>query len=87
MVPVNDEAPPDGCPAGPLVRRSGGEGNRTPGLNSAIVALYQLSYTPVGRVGSVAEVPWFPTSADQAARNQSSPYACTPWYRFNCTSL
>jgi integrase len=27
----------------------GGEGNRTPGLNSAIVALYQLSYTPAGR--------------------------------------
>src|SRR6266540_419074 len=26
----------------------GGEGNRTPGLNSAIVALCQLSYTPAG---------------------------------------
>jgi hypothetical protein len=26
----------------------GGAGNRTPGLNSAIVALYQLSYTPAG---------------------------------------
>ncbi len=24
----------------------GAEGNRTPGLNSAIVALYQLSYSP-----------------------------------------
>ena len=29
--------------------RSGAEGNRTPDLNSAIVALYQLSYSPVGR--------------------------------------
>ncbi len=28
----------------------GGEGNRTPGLNSAIVALCQLSYTPVGEI-------------------------------------
>ena len=27
----------------------GAEGNRTPGLNSAIVALYQLSYSPVAR--------------------------------------
>jgi hypothetical protein len=27
--------------------RSGAEGNRTPDLNSAIVALYQLSYSPV----------------------------------------
>ncbi len=27
--------------------RSGAEGNRTPGLHSAIVALYQLSYSPV----------------------------------------
>ena len=28
--------------------RSGAEGNRTPGLDSAIVALYQLSYSPAG---------------------------------------
>ncbi|MEY3031448.1 MAG: hypothetical protein RL058_1811 [Actinomycetota bacterium] len=28
--------------------RSGAEGNRTPGLDSAIVALYQLSYSPEG---------------------------------------
>ena len=28
--------------------RSGAEGNRTPGLDSAIVALYQLSYSPNG---------------------------------------
>ena len=43
--------------------RSGAEGNRTPDLNSAIVALYQLSYSPVatrqcspaeGRVGPIA---------------------------------
>ena len=27
-------------------RPSGAEGNRTPGLDSAIVALYQLSYSP-----------------------------------------
>ena len=27
----------------------GAEGNRTPGLNSAIVALYQLSYSPANR--------------------------------------
>ena len=33
-----------------LEARGGGAGNRTPGLNSAIVALYQLSYTPAGGV-------------------------------------
>lgn len=32
----------------------GGEGNRTPGLDCAIVALYQLSYTPVDAVASLA---------------------------------
>jgi hypothetical protein len=34
----------------------GGEGNRTPGLNSAIVALCQLSYTPEG-AGEVSGSP------------------------------
>ncbi len=32
----------------------GGEGNRTPGLDCAIVALYQLSYTPEDAVDSLA---------------------------------
>jgi hypothetical protein len=32
----------------PSTTPGGGEGNRTPGLNSAIVALCQLSYTPEG---------------------------------------
>jgi integrase len=32
----------------PAEPSGGGAGNRTPGLNSAIVALYQLSYTPAG---------------------------------------
>ena len=37
-----------GLAALPGESAGGGEGNRTPGLNSAIVALYQLSYTPAG---------------------------------------
>ena len=47
----------------------GGEGNRTPGLDCAIVALYQLSYTPVDAVDSLAvgrEI----AECNQAARNQ-----------------
>ena len=42
--PRNFERPSTGISRGP---RSGAEGNRTPDLNSAIVALYQLSYSPV----------------------------------------
>ena len=41
---LNFESPLAAISRGP---RSGAEGNRTPDLNSAIVALYQLSYSPV----------------------------------------
>ena len=49
--PVGWAEPWPGASGPPALRRTsagGGEGNRTPGLNSAIVALCQLSYTPAG---------------------------------------
>ena len=58
--------PPTGISGGP---RSGAEGNRTPDLNSAIVALYQLSYSPGGDECIAALV---------QRRSQSSPCAAGP---------
>ena len=62
---VAPERPPEGKDGGAELRgaqrasaskRSGAEGNRTPGLDSAIVALYQLSYSPNG-TESVPAIP------------------------------
>ena len=63
---VNVRRASSGISGGP---RSGAEGNRTPDLNSAIVALYQLSYSPGGDECIGASV---------QRRSQSSPCAAGP---------
>ena len=57
---------------GPASR--GAEGNRTPGLDSAIVALYQLSYSPDGRDSGVPAAAG--DAAHQTASDQRSPWRC-----------
>ena len=52
----------------------GGEGNRTPGLDSAIVALYQLSYTPARATPRLAQSPR-PTQLRPPSPSRSQPGA------------